>query len=209
MGVGPFGGRRGASRRRAPAASPGDDGRYSPAARAIHWIMAAGFAFMWVCGYAMAELAAEGSPLQVLLFGLHVSIGVTLLVLLAARIAVRLARPPPPLPAGIRPAERVGARLGHAALYALPAATIAVGWFEVDAGGHGVEWFGVPMPKLFPTLETLAGYEVEDAAEDVHRALAYALLAVALVHVAAVVKHRWIDGHDVLRRMTFGGRGPA
>ena len=31
------------------------------------------------------------------------------------------------------------------------------------------------------------------------------MLAVALGHVAAAFKHRWIDGHDVIRRMTFGG----
>ena len=169
--------------------------------------MAAGFAFMWACGYAMTTLVADDSPLEELLFSLHISIGVTLLALLVARIGVRLASPPPPLPAGIRGAERVGAHLGHAALYALPAAVIAVGWFEVDAGGHGAEWFGVAMPKVFPTMETLGGYAVEDTAETVHRWLAYAMLGVAVVHVAAVAKHRWIDRRDVLRRMTFGGPG--
>ena len=184
-----------------------DNVRYSLAARAIHWVMAAGFAFMWACGYAMTTLVAEDSPLEELLFGLHISTGVTLLALLAARIGVRLARPPPPLPAAIRPLERTGARLGHAALYALPAAVIAVGWFEVDAGGHGASWFGVDMPKVFPTMETLGGYEVEGTAETVHRWLAYTMLGVAAVHVAAVAKHRWIDRHDVLRRMTFGGPG--
>ena len=35
--------------------------------------------------------------------------------------------------------------------------------------------------------------------------LAYTTLAVAAGHVAAAYKHRWIDGHDVIRRMTFGG----
>ena len=181
--------------------------RYSLAARLIHWIMAAGFAFMWACGYVMTTLVEDDSPLEEVLFGLHISTGVTLLALLAVRIGVRLASPPPPLPTAIRPVERVGARLGHAALYALPAVVITVGWFEVDAGGHGVAWFGVGMPKVFPTLETLGGYEVEDAAASVHKWLAYTMLGVAAVHVAAVAKHRWIDRHDLLRRMTFGGRG--
>ena len=183
-----------------------DNVRYSLAARAIHWVMAAGFAFMWACGYAMTTLVAEDSPLEELLFGLHISTGVTLLALLAARIASgwRGGR----AAAGGHPAlERTGARLGHAALYALPAAVIAVGWFEVDAGGHGASWFGVDMPKVFPTMETLGGYEVEGTAETVHRWLAYTMLGVAAVHVAAVAKHRWIDRHDVLRRMTFGGPG--
>ena len=182
------------------------DPRYSLAARLIHWIMAAGFAFMWACGYAMTTLVEDDSPLEELLFGLHISTGVTLLALLAVRIGVRLASPPPPLPTAIRPVERVGARLGHAALYALPAVVITVGWFEVDAGGHGAAWFGVELPQVFPEMETLGGYEVEDAAENVHKWLAYTMLGVAAVHVAAVAKHRWIDRHDVLRRMTLGRR---
>ena len=184
-----------------------DNDRYGLAARVIHWVMAVGFVFMWTCGYTMTTLVAEDSPLEELLFDLHISTGVTLLVLLVARIGVRLANPPPPLPAAIRPVERVGARLGHAALYALPALVISVGWFEVDAGGRGVVWFGVELPNVFPEMETLGGYEVEDSAENVHRWLAYTMLGVAVVHVAAVAKHRWIDRHDVLRRMTFGRRG--
>ena len=36
------------------------------------------------------------------------------------------------------------------------------------------------------------------------------MLAVAVDHVAAAFKHRWIDGHDVIRRMdlrrSIGGR---
>lgn len=187
--------------------SPPENDRYAVSARLIHWIMAVGFAFMWACGYTMTTLVEEDSPLEELLFGLHISTGVTLLFLLVARIGVRLANRPPPLPEGIRRVERVGAHLGHAALYALPAAVIAVGWFEVDAGGHGASWFGVPMPKVFPTMETLGGYEVEGTAETIHKWLAYTMLGVAVVHVAAVAKHRWIDRHDVLRRMTLGSLG--
>ena len=46
---------------------------------------------------------------------------------------------------------------------------------------------------------------LQDLSEDVHMWLAYGMLAVAAGHVAAALKHRWIDGHDVIRRMTFGG----
>ena len=175
--------------------------RYHVSARLIHWIMAVGFVFMWGCGYAMTTLVEEDSPLEEFLFDLHISIGVTLLVLLVLRIAIRLAFPPPVLPASIRGLERTAAHLGHAALYVLPALVIAAGWAETNFGGHAVQWFGIEMPKIFP--ET--GEELQDLSEDVHMWLAYGMLAVALGHVAAAFKHRWIDGHDVIRRMTFGG----
>ena len=126
------------------------DDRYHLAARLVHWIMAAGFVFMWGCGYAMTTLVEDDSPLEELLFDLHISVGVTLLALLVARIAIRMIHRPPPLPEAIRGVERTAAHLGHAALYALPALVIAVGWAQIDFGGHGVQWFGVEMPGVFP-----------------------------------------------------------
>ena len=176
--------------------------RYHFFARLIHWTMALGFVFMWGCGYTMTTLVEEDSPLEEFLFDLHISVGVTLLALLALRIAVRLAYPPPPLPVSIRGMERTAAHLGHAALYALPALVMAVGWAEVNFGGHVVQWFGVEIPRVFP--ET--GEDLQDLSEDLHKWLAYTLLAVAAGHVAAAFKHQWFDGHDIIHRMTFGGR---
>ena len=57
------------------------------------------------------------------------------------------------------------------------------------------------MPNVFP--ET--GEAFQDLSAEVHMWLAYTMLAVAVGHVAAAFKHRWIEGHDVIRRMTFGG----
>ena len=178
------------------------DERYHLTARLIHWIMALGFVFMWGSGFAMTKLVVDDSPLEELLFGLHISVGVTLLALLVLRIAIRLAHRPPPLPATIRRVERTAAHLGHAALYALPALVIAAGWAEVNFSGYAVQWFGVELPRIFP--ET--GEDLQDLSEDVHMWLAYGMLAVAAGHVAAALKHRWFDGHDVIRRMTFGVR---
>lgn len=175
--------------------------KYHLATRLIHWIMAAGFAFMWGCGYIMTTFVEDDSPLEEFLFDLHISVGVTLLALLVLRIAVRLAITPPALPESIRGMERTAVHLGHAALYALPALVIAAGWAETNFGGHAVQWFGVDMPGVFP--ET--GEDLQDLSEDMHMWLAYTMLAVAIGHVAAAFKHRWVDGHDVIRRMAIVG----
>ena len=176
--------------------------RYHWSARLMHWLMAVGFVFMWACGYTMTTLVAEDSPLEEFLFDLHISVGVTLLVLLVARIVIRLIYTPPPLPNSIRGLERRAAHLGHAALYALPALVIAAGWAETNFGGHTVQWFGVELPRVFP--ET--GERLQDLSADVHMWLAYGMLAAAVGHVAAAFKHNWIDGHDIIRRMTIGGK---
>ena len=169
--------------------------RYTPAARVLHWLMAAGFIFMWGCGYTMTTWVAEDSALEELLFDLHISVGVTLLGLMIVRGLVRVQNAPPPLPDAIPGLERAGARLGHVALYLLPLLIIAAGWAETNLEGYAVRWFGFELPVVLAERKPWA-----ETATDLHRWLAYSMLAVAVVHVAAVVKHRR-DGHDVLRRM--------
>ena len=178
--------------------------KYHLAARLLHWIMAVGFVFMWLCGFSMANVVPDDSIIEETLFFLHISVGVTLFFALVARIAIRFMFKPPPLsPDHISQFDRAGAHIAHAALYALPFLVICIGWAEVDFGGHQVQWFGVNVPKIFPTMETLGSLDVEELTETLHRWLAYTMLGVALVHVAAVFKHRWFDKHDILVRMTI------
>lgn len=177
--------------------------RYHRGLRVLHWLMAAGFLFMWLCGYVMTSLAGDDTPLQEALFAAHISVGVTLLWLLFVRIAIRCVAGAPPLPGAVRRFDRVAARVGHVALYVLPLAAVAVGWAETDFGGHGVEWFGVAMPKLFPTMATEGEFGPETLAGAVHGLIAWSMALVAALHVAGFVKHRWLDGIDLLPRMSF------
>lgn len=157
----------------------------------------------------MTNLVEEDSVLESILFSSHISVGITLLFVLLGRVAIRLMCKPPPLPDTIPKLDRVGAHLGHAALYALPFLIILVGWAEVDLGGHGLKWFGLEVPKIFPTMETIAGFDTEETTEAIHMWLAYTMLGVALIHVAAVIKHRWFDKHDILVRMTISRRNSS
>ncbi|MDE0241215.1 MAG: cytochrome b [bacterium] len=173
--------------------------RYSLPARLMHWLMALAFLFMWVSGFALNYIVEDETPMEDFFRGTHVSMGVLVTALLVLRIVVRLTHRAPPLPAEIRGLERKAAHWGHAALYLLPAAVVALGWAQVNIGDHDVEWFGTKLPRVFPTAEAW-----EDFTEGAHMWMAYAMLAFALGHVAAALKHRYLDGHDVFYRMTFG-----
>ena len=139
----------------------------------------------------------EDSPIEELLFDLHISVGVTLLALLVIRVVVRLTYPPPPLPEGLMSRlEHWASEIGHRVLYALPLVVIALGWAETNLGGHTVQWFGVAMPTLLREDELLG-----DLAATLHMWLAYAFLAAAVGHVLAALKHQWWDDYDILGRM--------
>jgi cytochrome b561 len=187
----------------APSARPGED-RYHLSIRVLHWLMAVGFLFMWGLGWAMTNVTEDDSPAQKFLFGLHISVGVTLLALLILRIAIRWRVGAPPLPAALPRRDRIGARIGHIGLYALPLLIVTLGWASRDFGGHGVDWFGLTLPEIFPATKSLAGIKPGDLAAELHGSLAWTLLALAVIHIAAVAKHRWVDRHDVLHRITLG-----
>lgn len=177
--------------------------RYHALPRILHWGMALAFLFMWGCGFAMKYVVEEEGHLEELLFGAHISGGVTLVFLMMLRLAARFIYRPPALSKAIPEKERKMAHVGHIALYLLPLSVLALGWAEVDLGGWGVNWFGIEMPKIFPTMEMWNGINLEELTEFLHKWLAWGMLGLVVLHIAAVVKHRR-DGHDVLHRMGFG-----
>lgn len=177
--------------------------KYALSARLLHWAMALGFLAMWASGFYMTKLAAEDSPVEELLFDLHISTGVTLVGFMILRLLVRATHQVPALPAEMPELDKKLSHLGHLALYVLPVFVLTLGWSEVDVGGHQVRWFGITMPKIFPTMETLWGLNLENITEKLHMIFAYLFLAVVAGHVAAVIKHKYVDGHDVMPRMSL------
>jgi cytochrome b561 len=169
--------------------------KYPAALRILHWLMALAFVFLYVVGIIMADLE-KSDPLRPQLFGLHKSVGVLVIVLLAIRLTVRLRSAVPSLPISFRQWESASAHWGHRALYLLMIVTPWVGWADSNLHGKPVKLFGLALPKIFPTVEGIGSIP-----GDVHGVLAYTLLGLVAVHVAAVIKHRFFDSDDVLRRI--------
>lgn len=151
----------------------------------------------------MANLVQDETLLREILLNLHIWIGVTLLFLLVARVITWVMHRPPPLPEAISKWDAVPAYWTHALLYVLPAIVVTLGWANVNLGGDEVTWFGLNMPKVFPTVENWPGTNGEELSESLHMWAAYTILALVVTHLLGVAKHRWIDKHDVLRRMTL------
>lgn len=180
-------------------------GRYNAAIRWLHWLMAACLVFMWGSGYYMRNLMPHDSPAQEFLYDVHKSVGVTLIALLVIRLSARLLYSIPRLPSALPKIEQYAAKAGHWGLYVLIALGVTTGWALTDFGGHGVVWFGISMPQLFPVREQLFGVTLDPLSSTVHAWLVYGLLALSAVHVAAVMKHRLADGIDLLPRIAIWG----
>ena len=172
-------------------------GRYTRTAIALHWMMALAILAMLAVGSTMTSLPL--SPQRLKLYNWHKWAGICILVLAAVRLLWRLAHPPPVALAA--PLWQVRAAVcTHAALYALFFAVPLVGWAYSSAAGFPVVVFGVlPLPDWVAVDRELA-----EAIKPWHRGLAYALAALAVLHVAAALKHQFLDRDRLLRRMWPG-----
>src|SRR6185312_15635461 len=118
---------------------------YTTVAVILHWLIA----FGW-----FLDSVPRGTPARGFYVNLHKSTGLTLAVLIVARVAWRLAHRPPPLPALMRPWERDAAQWSHAALYACMIGMPLSGYIASNFSKYGV--------KLFNVL-TLPPWGVDDA----------------------------------------------
>lgn len=174
--------------------------RYGYIATALHWVVVAGI----VAQYFLAEAAEEHEHEPAGSFdaaAMHTSIGLTILALAALRVLWRLVELPPSQPETMKRYERVLARSAHIAFYVLLFALPLSGWALATADEQVISFFGLfDLPQL-RIGAPLDGTLTEDQIEEVHEALFNVLFALAVVHVAAALKHHFIDRDNVLRSM--------
>lgn len=169
--------------------------------RAIHWISAALIAGMIGLGLYMTHADIEvGEAFD--LYQWHKSFGFVALALTLIRIAVRARIDRPPFPTQMRRSEVILAKLAHGLFYALLIALPLIGWVMVSASLLPVPTvlFGlVEIPPIAAPNERLC-----EIARTTHRFAAWTLAALIVMHIAAALKHHWLDRDMTLRRMLFG-----
>jgi cytochrome b561 len=176
-------------------AMAGGPTRYGAVAIALHWIIALSILGLMGVGVWMTDL--KPSPRTFEIYALHKSAGLLVLALAAFRLIWRVTHRPPALPASTPRWQAWAAGATHAALYALMLALPITGWLQHSAAGYPLRWFG-----LFK-VPALIGRDREALAfwQQWHEWLAWALAALILLHVAAALKHHFLDRDGLLGRM--------
>ena len=127
----------------------------------------------------------------------HASLGIIIFILAVIRLAWRLTHQPPALPANIPRWQQKTSDAVHWALYVLMLMVPMTGFLYRTAGGHVVSFFGLANLPLFihknETLRTITG--------TLHVMMVWLLVALVVGHVAAALKHRFIDRDGVAERM--------
>jgi cytochrome b561 len=169
--------------------------RYTPAAIALHWLVA--ILILANLGLGLYTVDMPLSPQKLRNFSFHKWIGVTVFLLAAARLSWRLGHPAPSPPDAMAAWERNAARATHVLLYCLFFAAPLTGWLFSSASGFQTVYLGVvPIPDLLSKDKALA-----DALKLAHKSINYTMAGMIVLHVAAALKHHFVDKDDVLRRM--------
>ena len=189
--------------------------RYTTVAIALHWVLAILVLSMIPVGWWMGDavLVQETRAQALEIFPLHKATGMTILALTVVRLFWRLSHTPPPLPQKMVPWERLIARGSHWLFYGLLLAMPIAGWIYSTAGyseafrtfiNVPVTWFGLFTVPGFPGIADqpdATRKAIGLTAVFVHSKLAWVMLALASLHVAAALKHHFVNRDDVLTRM--------
>ncbi|MDP5308198.1 cytochrome b [Paracoccus spongiarum] len=175
---------------------PDDPHGYRTPARMLHWGIAAAVLLMIPAGLVMTREGLDRG-LQDTLFLFHKNTGVLLLPFILARLAYRLRHPPPPLPASVPGWQRRIAGLSHGLLYVLLIVMPLSGFVRVRAGGFPIELLdALGAGPWLAKSETLAG-----AAQSLHAAAGFALIALLALHLGAAAQHALILRDGVWSRI--------
>ncbi len=168
--------------------------------RILHWLGAAAIVFMLALGFAMVNLVGDpGARFD--LYQAHKSIGLLVLALMLARLALRFIRAKPAPIASIPSWQTRAAAAMHSLLYALVIALTLAGYAMVSTSPLPLP---VALPFGFTAPDLLASnYALSESFKQLHHVLAAFLALCAGGHVAAALKHRFIDRDGTLRRMSL------
>ncbi|WP_428422725.1 cytochrome b [Methylibium sp.] len=171
--------------------------RYDTTTIVLHWLLALAIVGLLVTGFLMVDLPL--SIKRVKLYNWHKWVGAMVLVASVIRLVWRLTQTALPA-AGMRIWQRRAARVTHVALYALSLVVPLSGWFYSSAAGVPIVWFGwIPIPDLVPADAVLA-----QSFKSLHAQSAVMLTVLASLHMAAALKHHFVDRDGLLFRVWPG-----
>jgi cytochrome b561 len=170
--------------------------RYTNVAILFHWLIALMIIGAFTMGLVMTDMPGL-SPTKLKYYSWHKWAGVTILGLACLRLLWRLGHKAPTYPASMAAWQQSAANVLHGLLYLLMFAVPISGYFYTLAAGVPVVYFGlVELPVLIAK-----NAELKPVLKEVHFWLNMTLAGCVGLHVAAALKHHFIDRDGVIKRM--------
>lgn len=167
--------------------------RYTLTAQALHWLTVLLILAILPVAWVMVSLPKD--PQQAWLFVIHRSLGITILAVVAVRLAWRATHPPPPLPGGSSTAIELVGRLTHWLLYTLLLLMPVSGYLQ-SGNGRPVSYLGLFDLPALPKNKGLG-----EIAQTTHLLGQWGIYVLVVLHVLATVWHVAVRRDGLLGRM--------
>jgi cytochrome b561 len=177
--------------------------RYDSVQVTLHWLIALMIIGMIGLGLFMVELPKQSElppgeeSVRAFYFLLHKSLGITVAGLILIRILWRLTHTAPALPETISTWQQKAAGAVHGLLYFVMIATPVSGYLQSSLSKYPTKFWGIELPRVAEANETL-----RETFTEIHEVFAFLFIALIVIHLLAVVKHR-LEGANLLTRMSF------
>lgn len=178
--------------------------RYDSVAMIIHWITAILMIYMVFFGEDLmkeGEHAAKAGDLANATFepSIHVTLGISILLLTVLRIIWRVTHTAPPYPASMKRYEVIASKSMHGLFYLLLIGIPLTGWFTF--GGFLAEVPAMSGVQVFGAFPVPAAPMTGESFKELHELGSNFAMALIILHVLAALKHQFIDRDGIFRRM--------
>ena len=175
---------------------------YGLATKSLHWITFVLMSMQFAVGYLITRVDDDyyesiGGMSEDRLFGVHMSIGATVLALGLIRLAWRLLTPLPAWAPTLKPFERRYEHRVEQVLYFVMLAIPISGILAAMADGKDLELFGAIEFPSFISEDS----DLDDPALGIHIATHLTFLTALALHFGLVLKHQFLDRDRLLNRM--------
>ena len=174
--------------------------RYGSLSISLHWLMLLLLVAVYAC-MELRDIFPQGSESRSALKTWHYMLGLSVFMLVWARLLVNLVATAP----GITPQpphwQTLASQWVQGALYVLMIGMPLAGWLALSAEGEAIPFFGLQLPALIAENENLA-----EIINEVHETGAVAGYFLIGLHAAAALFHHYGVRDDTLRRMLPGRR---
>jgi cytochrome b561 len=169
---------------------------YTRTARFLHWLVAV-FVFAQISlGLWMIGIPKAPPGIRVYWFNVHKSIGITLGLIILARLLWRLTHQAPALPLTVPAWQRIAAKSSHVMLYVCMIVMPLSGYLGSSFTKYPIVYFGMRLPHW--------GWEapaLKELCSQAHFVTVIVFITLIAVHIAAALKHLLIDRDGVFQRM--------
>jgi cytochrome b561 len=173
--------------------------RYHPFLVTLHWILAIAIAAWLLMGSNILSEMSNSDPEKIDSLKVHMSVGIGILVLMLARLVVRLRSAKlTPTDANVTSMNKISA-VGHYILYTVVILMSVSGIVTAQLTGLGdIVFFGsgAALPETFEGVAPLMA----------HRVLSTILMLLVTGHVLAALYHQFALKEKLFSRVWFGNR---